>query len=75
LFDALGAWYVTTKIRAAASGPLKGRSVAIKDNIFVAGVPMMNGSALLEGLLPDFDATAIYRVAHAFEQSGDWRSL
>ncbi|HLF29638.1 MAG TPA: amidase [Xanthomonadales bacterium] len=61
----LGAWYVRTRIKAAASGRLKGRSVAIKDNIFLAGVPMMNGSALLEGFVPDFDATAVTRLLDA----------
>ena len=61
----LGAWYVKTRIKAAASGPLKGRSVAIKDNIFVAGVPMMNGSSLLEGFLPDYDATVVTRLLDA----------
>src|SRR5262252_11013927 len=45
-----GAWYWKTDIRKAGSeGLLSGKKVAIKDNICVAGVPMMNGSALLEG--------------------------
>ena len=61
----LGAWSVKTRIKAAASGRLKGRSVAIKDNIFVAGVPMLNGSALFEGFLPDFDATVVTRLLDA----------
>ena len=44
-----GAWYWKTNICTGAEGLLKGKRVAIKDNICVAGVPMMNGSALLEG--------------------------
>ena len=48
----LGAWYVTTSITGTAGGPLTGRSVAIKDNTAVAGVPMMNGSRTLEGYVP-----------------------
>src|SRR5262249_32598545 len=44
----LGAWYVTTDIKGTAGGPLAGRRVAVKDNIAVAGVPMMNGSATVE---------------------------
>ena len=34
----------------------------IKDNICVAGVPMMNGSNVFEGLIPDQDATVVTRV-------------
>jgi amidase len=59
------AWYVRTSIRGAASGPLKGRTVAIKDVIFIAGVPMMNGANVLKGFVPDFDATVVTRVLDA----------
>src|SRR3954469_11078830 len=45
----LGAWYVRTEIRGADHGPLTGRTVAVKDNTAVAGVPMMKGSHTLEG--------------------------
>src|SRR4029078_8519926 len=31
-------------------------------NICVAGVPMMNGSALLEGYVPEIDATVVTRL-------------
>jgi amidase len=48
----LGAWYVTTSITERDDGPLAGRSVAIKDNTAVAGVPMMNGSSTVEGSFP-----------------------
>jgi amidase len=61
----LNAWYVRTKLKGAATGPLKGRTVAIKDVIFVAGVPMMNGADVLEGFVPDFDATVVTRVLDA----------
>ncbi len=59
------AWYVKTDIRGADTGPLAGRAVAIKDNIFVAGVPMSNGTSLLEGFVPDFDATVVTRLLDA----------
>jgi amidase len=61
----LGAWYVTTELRTAADGPLAGRRVAIKDNIEVAGLPMMNGSATLEGFVPRRDATVVARLLDA----------
>lgn len=59
------AWYVRTSIKGAASGPLSGRTVAIKDVIFVAGVPMMNGASILEGFIPDYDATVVTRLLDA----------
>lgn len=53
------AWYVKTSIKGASTGPLKGKRVAVKDNVMVAGVPMMNGSSILEGYIPDVDATVV----------------
>jgi amidase len=61
----LGAWYVTTDITGAGSGPLAGRRVAVKDNIAVAGLPMMNGSATVEGFVPRRDATVVTRLLAA----------
>ncbi len=61
----LGAWYALTSIAGAASGPLAGRTVAIKDNISVAGVPMMNGSETVRGFVPRRDATVVSRVLAA----------
>ncbi|KRD06023.1 amidase [Mycobacterium sp. Root265] len=61
----LGAWYVTCNITSAGTGPLAGRTVGIKDNIAVAGVPMMNGSALVEGYVPIQDATVVTRLLAA----------
>jgi amidase len=61
----LGAWYIRTHISTGADGPLAGRSVAIKDNIEVGGVPMMNGSAAVEGFVPRLDATVVTRLLDA----------
>jgi len=61
----LGAWYVTTDITGDGDGPLAGRRVAVKDNIAVAGVPMMNGSATVEGFVPRRDATVVTRLLAA----------
>jgi amidase len=59
------AWYWRCDIRGAADGPLAGKRVAIKDNVCVAGVPMMNGSATLEGYVPEVDATIVTRTLDA----------
>lgn len=61
----LGAWYWKCEIRGAEKGPLAGRRVAIKDAICVAGVPMMNGSFLVEGYIPEIDATVVTRILEA----------
>lgn len=61
----LGAWYVTAEITVGADGPLSGRAVAIKDNIAVAGLPMMNGSRAVAGFIPSRDATVVERLLAA----------
>jgi amidase len=61
----LGAWAWRVRIQGAATGPLAGRTIAIKDNVAVAGVPMNNGTVLLDGYVPDEDATVVERVLDA----------
>ena len=63
--NAHNAWYVKTTVQGAPSGKLKGKTVVLKDNIMLAGVPMMNGSATLEGYMPDIDATVVERILDA----------
>jgi amidase len=60
-----GAWYVKTTITGAKRGKLAGKTVAIKDATCVAGVPMMNGASLLEGYVPEIDATVVTRLLDA----------
>ena len=59
------AWYWKTDIKGASAGSLKGERVGVKDAICVAGVPMMNGSQMLEGYVPDIDATIVTRLLDA----------
>ena len=59
------AWYWKAEIKGAESGKLSGKTVAIKDNVMVAGVPMMNGASTLEGFVPDVDATIVERILDA----------
>ena len=49
----------------APSGKLAGKKIALKDNISLAGVPMMNGASTLEGYTPDTDATIVTRMLDA----------
>lgn len=59
------AWYWCCDIKGAPSGKLQGKTVAIKDNTCVSGVPMMNGSHILRGFVPDVDATVVSRILDA----------
>jgi len=61
----LNAWAVKSEVRGAAHGPLTGKRVVLKDNICLAGVPMMNGASSLEGYVPDVDATLVTRILDA----------
>jgi amidase len=60
-----GAWQWLCSIHGSGAGPLAGHRVALKDTICVAGVPMANGSAILDGYVPDFDATVVSRILDA----------
>src|SRR4051812_30533003 len=59
------AWYVTCTVTGSGEGPLAGKTVAVKDNTAVAGVPMMNGSQTVEGYVPLRDATVVSRMLAA----------
>lgn len=61
----LNAWYYKTEVKGALSGKLSGKTIALKDNIFLADVPMMNGSTTLEGFVPEYDATIVTRMLDA----------
>ena len=59
------AWYWKTEVRGAETGPLSGKTVVLKDNVCLAGVPMMNGASTLEGYVPEIDATIVTRILDA----------
>lgn len=58
-------WAWKCRIEGAAEGLLKGKTVGVKDNTAVAGVPMLNGSPIMEGYIPDEDATVVTRLLDA----------
>src|SRR5437868_8489577 len=60
-----GAWYVKTSIKGRPGGKLEGRRIALKDNICLAGVPMMIGADLFDGYVPEVDATVVERILDA----------
>lgn len=59
------AWYVKSRVEGKPSGPLSGLRMALKDNVMLAGVPMMNGASSLRGYVPDVDATVVTRLLDA----------
>lgn len=70
----LNAWYVRCHVEGRGKGQengdgrrllLAGKTLAVKDTIAVAGVPMMNGSRALEGYTPEFEATCVSRALDA----------
>ena len=61
----MNAWYIKCEVKGAPRGPLNGKTIVLKDNISLAGVPMMNGASTLEGYIPDIDATVVTRILDA----------
>ncbi|KAI1120428.1 putative amidase [Nemania abortiva] len=61
-----GAWAtkVTAKCTAPKSSLLEGRTVALKDNVALAGVRCTNGTAMVEWV-PEVDATIATRIMDA----------
>jgi amidase len=61
----LNAWAWRCEVRGEEQGVLAGRTVAVKDIVPVAGMPMTAGSATLQGYVAVFDATVTDRVLAA----------
>lgn len=60
-----GAWVAKTHIKGAGAGKLAGKKVAVKDTYAIAGIPLTNGASVLEGYVPEFDATVVTRLLDA----------
>ena len=52
-------------LKGASSGKLAGKRFGLKNNICVAGMPMTCASLLLEGYVPETDATIVTRLLDA----------
>ena len=61
----LAAWAWKCEVKGEAKGQLAGKKIALKDNVALAGVPMANGTNVLEGYVPDIDATIVTRILEA----------
>ena len=63
--DPYNAWMWRCEIPGAAAGPLAGKTVSFKDHVAVAGIPLTFGARMMEGFVPDVDATIVTRVLEA----------
>lgn len=59
------AWARMVEIVGASSGKLAGKTLAIKDNLHIAGVPMSCGSHFMRGFVSSHNATVVSRVLDA----------
>jgi amidase len=58
-------WVWRCDIPGAPEGPLAGKTLAVKDCICLAEIPMLNGSPIMEGYVPKEDATVVTRLLDA----------
>jgi len=63
--DPHNVWITKVEVDGADDGPLAGKSVGLKDNVSLAGVEMTCGSQVLEGYVPEIDATIVDRLLDA----------
>ena len=59
------AWCRKVVVKGAASGKLQGKRIALKDNIMLAQVPMLHGTWIMDGYVPEVDATVVTRILDA----------
>ncbi|WP_436346150.1 amidase [Natronorubrum sp. FCH18a] len=59
------AWVSRCHVSGDDGGELDGMEIAIKDNVCVAGVELTCGSQVVEGYVPDVDATIVTRLLEA----------
>lgn len=59
------AWVRITDTKGSPTGKLSGKTVAVKDNVAVAGVPMTISSQFMSGYVPPYHATVVSRLLEA----------
>jgi len=63
--DPLNAIVRRCSVKGARAGKLAGKRLGIKDNVCIAGMPMTCASLVLDGYVPESDATIITRILEA----------
>src|SRR3989442_16014595 len=63
--DPLNVFIRKCRVTGADHGLLRGKTIGLKDHISVAAVPLTFGSHLMDGYVPDFDATIVTRLLDA----------
>src|ERR1700733_15373533 len=61
----LNAWLWRCNIEGAPEGILMGEKIGLKDVVCVAGMPLTNGTRVLDGYTADVDATIVTRILDA----------
>lgn len=59
------AWITRCRVEGNPDGPLAGMEIGLKDNIALAGYEMTCGSRVLDGFVPQIDATIVTRLLDA----------
>jgi amidase len=60
--DPLNAIVRKISVKGATAGKLKGKRIGVKDSVAIAGIPICGGSHILEGFVPEDDATIVSRM-------------
>lgn len=62
--DPYNAFIRRCEVRGADEGPLAGKTVGVKDNLAIAGVPLTNGSRM-PAFVPELDSVVVERLLEA----------
>jgi amidase len=63
--SSVNGWSWRCSIKGKPGGSLEGKTVAIKDNTMVAGLPLGIGTHMMDGFIADQDATVVTRLLDA----------